>query len=198
LTCDFLAKNAKNNSGGTANTIESFTYRLEQAEGRECGLAKVRQRQGYWYFFFRDGVGFGFGVKGAVEVEELFAGDGGDTVAGNDDAGEIHGVGGGDRDDGGTVAAAGGAKGFDGFGESVLFAAEAGEEAAAADLAACFEAAEDVEEVAPFGGVGFAGEEVAEEDAVTGEELTGEGFQGRVGAAGLFDCGWGSVEFFGE
>ena len=70
----------------------------------------------------------------------------------------------------GAVAVAGGAEGFDGFGEGVLLAAEAGDEAAAADLAAGFETAEDAEEIAPFGGVGFAGEEVAEEDAVAGEE----------------------------
>jgi hypothetical protein len=108
-------------------------------------------------------------VEDAVAVEELFAGDGGDAVAGDDDAGEVHGIGGGYRNDGGAVAGASGAEGVDGFGESVLFAAEAGEEAAAADFAAGFEAAEHVEEVAPFGGVGFAGEEVAEEDAVTGE-----------------------------
>ena len=133
-------------------------------------------------------VGFGFGVEGAVAVEDLFAGDGGDAVAGDDDAGEVHGVGGGDGDDGGAVAGAGGAEGFDGFGEGVLFAAEAGDEAAAANLAAGFEAAEDVEEIAPFGGVGLAGEEVAEEDAVAGEELAGEGFEGGVGSAGLLDC----------
>ena len=139
-----------------------------------------------------------FGVKGAVAVEDLLAGDGGDAVAGDDDSGEVHGVGGGDGDDGGAVAGAGGAEGFDGLGEGVLFAAEAGDEAAAANLAAGFETAEDVEEIAPFGGVGFAGEEVAEEDAVAGEELAGEGFEGGVGAAGLFDGGWSGVEFFGE
>jgi len=109
-------------------------------------------------------------------VEDLLAGDGGNAVAGDDDAGKVHGVGSRDGDDGGAVAGAGGAEGFDGLGESVLLAAEAGEEAAAADLAAGFETAEDVEEVAPSGSVGFAGEEVAEEDAVTGEELAGEGF----------------------
>ena len=120
-------------------------------------------------------------------VEDLLAGDCGDAVAGNDNTGEVHGICGGYRDDGGTVAGAGGAKGFDGFGESVLFAAEAGEEAAAANFAAGFKAAEDVEEVAPFGGVGFAGEEVAEEDSIAGEELAGEGFEGGVGASGLLD-----------
>src|ERR1700733_7840048 len=123
-------------------------------------------------------------MKVAVAVEELFAGDGGDSFARDNDAGQVHRVGGGDGDDGGAVAGAGGAEGFDGFGESVLLSAEAGEETAAADLAACFEPAKDVDEVAPFGGVGFAGEQIAEEDAVTGEELAGEGFEGGVGLFG--------------
>ena len=126
-------------------------------------------------------------MQGAVAVEDLFSGDGGDAVAGDDDAGEVDGVGCGYGDDGGAVAVASGAEGVDGFGEGVLFAAEAGEEAAATDFAAGFETAEDVEEVAPTGGVGLAGEEVAEEDAVAGEELAGEGFEGGVGAAGLRD-----------
>jgi hypothetical protein len=120
-------------------------------------------------------------VDSAVAVEDLLAGDGGDAVAGDDDAGEVHGIGGRDGDDGGADAGAGGAQRFDSFGKSVLFAGEAGEKAAAADLAAGFETAEDVEEVAPSGGVGFAGEKVAEEDAVAGEELAGEGFESGVG-----------------
>jgi hypothetical protein len=136
-------------------------------------------------------------VEDAVAVEELFAGDSGDAVAGDDDAGEVHGIGSGYRDEGGAVAGAGGAEGFDGFGESVLFAAEAGEEAAATDFAAGFETTKDVEEVAPFGGVGFAGEEVAEEDTVTGEELAGEGFESGIGSAGLFDCLLGKLGFVG-
>ena len=137
-------------------------------------------------------------MEGAVAVEDLFAGDGGDAVAGYDNAGEVHGVGGGDGDGDEAIAGTGGAKGFDGFGEGVLFAAEAGEEAAATNLAAGFEAAEDVEEIAPFGGVGFSGEEIAEEDSVASKELAGEGFEGCVGATGLLDYSWGGVEFFRE
>ena len=76
---------------------------------------------------------------------------------------------------------AGGAEAVDGFGEGELLAEGAGDEAAAADLAAGFEAAEDGEEVAPFGGVGLAGEEVAEEDAVAAEEDAGVGVEGGVG-----------------
>jgi len=137
-------------------------------------------------------------VQISVAIEDLLAGDGGDAVAGDDDTGEVHGIGSGYRDDGGTVAGAGGAERFDGFGESVLFAAKAREEAAAADFAASFKTAKDVEEIAPFGGVGFAREKVAEENAVPGEELAGERFEGSVGAAGLLDCGRSSMQFFGE
>jgi len=119
----------------------------------------------------------------------LFAGDGGDSFAGKDDADEVERVGGGDVDDGGTLARAGGAEGFDGFRECELLAAEAGDEASAADFAAGFEAAEDVEEIAPLRGVGFADEEIAEEDAVAGEEHAGGGLEGGIDAAGAGDGG---------
>ena len=46
------------------------------------------------------------GVKIAVAIEDLLAGDGGDAVAGDNDAREIDGIGSGDGDDGGTVAGA--------------------------------------------------------------------------------------------
>ena len=85
-----------------------------------------------------------------------------------------------------AVAGAGCAEGFDGLREGELFTAEAGDEAAATDFAAGFEAAEDAEEIAPFGDVGLAGEEVAEEDSVAVEEHPGGGLVGCVGAAGLF------------
>ena len=128
-----------------------------------------------------------FDMQVAVAVDDLFAGNGGNAVAGNDDSDEVDGIGGGYGDNGLAFAGAGGPEGLDGFGEPVLFAAEAGEEAAATDFAASFEAAEDVEEVAPFGGVGFAGEEVAEEDSIADEQHLCKGFEGGVGAAGLFD-----------
>ncbi len=94
----------------------------------------------------------------AVAVDDLFAGNCGDAVAGYDDAGEVGGVGGGYGDGCGALAVASGAERVDGLGEGELFATEAGDEAAAADLAAGFETAEDAEEVAPAGGVGLAGE----------------------------------------
>jgi len=128
----------------------------------------------------------------------LLAGHGRDAVAGDDDGDEVHGVGGGDGDDGGAFAAARGSERFHGFWKRVLLARETGEEAAAANLAAGFETAEDVEEVAPLGGVGFAGEQVAEEDAIASKELASEGLEGSVGAACLLEYGCGSVELFCE
>jgi hypothetical protein len=133
------------------------------------------------------------GLKRAVAVEDLFAGDGGDAVARDNDADQIHGVGCGDGDDSGAVASTGRAEGLDGFRKGELFPAESGDEAAAADLASSFEAAENVEEIAPFGRVGFAGEEVTEEYPVAGEELAGEGFEGGVGTTGLLDGSLGEL-----
>jgi hypothetical protein len=68
-----------------------------------------------------------------------------------------------------------------------LLTAEAGDEAAAAHLATGFQAAKDAQQVAPFGGIRLAGEKIAKEDAVAGEEDAGEGFDGGIGAAGLRD-----------
>ena len=81
------------------------------------------------------------------------------------------------------------AEAVDGFGEGVLLAEGPGDEAATTDLAAGFEAAEDGEEVAPFGGVGFAGEELAEEDAVAAEKDAGVGVEGGGGLFGGGDGG---------
>jgi len=127
--------------------------------------------------------------EGTVAVADFAAGDGGDAVAGEDDADEVERVGGGYGDEVGGFAGAGRAERLDCFGEGELLAAEAGDEATATNFAAGFETAEDVEKLAPFWGVGFAGEEVAEEDPVAGQELAGEGFEGGVGLAGAGDCG---------
>ena len=79
-----------------------------------------------------------------------------------------------------------------------MFAAKSGDKAATADFASRFETTQDVEEVAPFGDVGFSGEEIAKEDSVASEELAGKGFEGGIGAAGFFDSGWRRVQFFGK
>ena len=134
-------------------------------------------------------------VNFSIAKEDLFAGDCRNAIARDDDAGEVHGIGGRYWNDGGTVAGAGGAEGFDSLGERELLAAKAREETAATDLATSFETTEHAEQVAPFGGVGFSCEEVTEEDAVTAEELSGEGFEGGIHAAGLLNRGWGGVEF---
>lgn len=133
---------------------------------------------------------------GAVEEDDFAAGDGGDAVAGDQDAGEVEGVGGGyiygELVGSGGVLGAGFAEGVDGFGEGILLAEGAGDEAATADLAAGFEATEDGEEIAPFGGVGLAGEELAEEHAVAAEEDAGVGVEC---SDGLFGRGDGAVAF---
>src|ERR1035438_9751526 len=84
-----------------------------------------------------------FGDEGAVAVADFAAGDCGNALAGEDDAGEVERVGGGDGDLVGGGVVAGGMERCDGFGQGELLAAEACDEAAAADLAAGFEAAED-------------------------------------------------------
>ena len=83
-----------------------------------------------------------------------------------------------------SAARAGLAERVDGFGQGELLAEGAGDEAAAADFSASFEAAEDGGEVAPLGGVGLAGEEVAEEHAVAAEQDAGVGVECGVVAAG--------------
>jgi hypothetical protein len=77
-------------------------------------------------------------VEISIAIEDLLAGDGRDTVAGDHNTRKVHSVGSGYRDDSEAVAGAGGAKGFDSFSKSILFAAEAGEEAAATDFATGF------------------------------------------------------------
>lgn len=109
----------------------------------------------------------------AIAVEDLLARDGSNTVAWNHDADQVDGVGASYRNNCGAVAVAGGAERVDCLREGELLAAEAGDEAATANLAASFEATENTEEIAPPGGVGLTGEQVAEENAVTGEEQAG-------------------------
>jgi len=72
------------------------------------------------------------------------------------------------------------AEGGDGFGEGELFAGHAGDEAAAADFAARFEAAVDAGQFAPGGGVRFAGEQAAEDDAVSLPQRSGLGVGSSV------------------
>jgi hypothetical protein len=132
-------------------------------------------------------IGVWVGHYGSALELDVFSRNRGDAFARNDDTGEVHGVGSGYGDDLFRELMAGVAKGLGGFGEGELFAGEAGDEAAATDLAAGFEAAKDVEKLAPLGSVGLAGEEIAEEDAVAGEEHASEGLDGLIGAAGFGD-----------
>jgi hypothetical protein len=87
---------------------------LEQLEGGSRGRGN-RWRWKHGRHFFGSGAVV-LGVEAAVAVEDLFAGDGGDAIAGDDDADQIHGVGRGDGDDSGAVSSAGGTEGLDGFG----------------------------------------------------------------------------------
>ena len=84
-----------------------------------------------------------FHLWNTVLIDYMPAGDGWGAVAGDEDADQVEGVGGGD---GYEFAAegelAGGAEGFDGGREGELFADEAVYEAAAPDFAAVFEATE--------------------------------------------------------
>ena len=68
------------------------------------------------------------------------------------------------------VVAADLAQALDRLGQRELFAAHAGDEAAAADLAARFEPAVDARQLAPRRGVRLAREQAAEDDAVAAEE----------------------------
>ncbi len=159
--------------------------------GREgLGAEEVGYAAGAFWLWCR-GDRLVFLEDGAVEEDDFAAGDGGDAVAGDEDSGEVERVGSGDIDGGfggsGGVLGAGFAEGVDGFGEGILLAEGAGDEAATADLSTGFETTEDGEEVAPFGGVGFAGEKLAEEDAVAAEEDAGVGVECGVGAAGVGD-----------
>ena len=61
----------------------------------------------------------------SVAILDLFSGDGGDAVAGDDDAGEVHGVGCGYGDDAVLLAGAGGAEDSTASGRAYC-AAEAG------------------------------------------------------------------------
>jgi hypothetical protein len=137
-------------------------------------------------------------VEATVAIEQLFPRNCGYALAGYDDTREVEGIGRGYRNNVLGLASASGAERFDGLREGVLFAAEAGEEAAAADLAARFKTAEDVEEIAPPGGVRFADEEIAEENAVAGEEHLCGGFEGAIGLPRLLDWSCGGVNLFAE
>jgi len=115
----------------------------------------------------------------------LFAQQSADAGAGEDDAGEVQRVGVGDF---GQVvrwlAAADRAEEFEGFWAGELFAAESGDEAATANFALCFFAAERGQQIAPWWSECFAREQIAEEDAPALQELIGEG--GGSGIAGHF------------
>jgi hypothetical protein len=114
--------------------------------------------------------------RDAVAVEDGAGVHGGDARARGDGACEVERVDGADADELAFLfQAADLAEGLDGFRAGVLLAVEAGDEAAAADGAAGLHAAEGAEDVTPGDGDVLALDEVAEDDAVTEEELFGPG-----------------------
>ena len=91
-----------------------------------------------------------------------------------DDADEVAGVDGAEVDAlAALLAAADGAERLDGLRQGVLLADEAGHEAAAAHLAARLQASQRPQDVAPGHGDALAGQEVAEDDAVAGQQDLG-------------------------
>ena len=74
---------------------------------------------------------------------------------------------------------------LDGVGQRELFTRHAGDETAAADLASRLEAAVDAPELAPWSGVRFAGEQLAEHDAVAAQQRSGLQLHGRFAIADI-------------
>ena len=162
------------------------------AEG--FGAEEVGDAAGAGGARFGGGGGGGFVDGGAVVEGDGAAGDGGDAVAGDEDAGEVEGVGGGDGDGG-----------FGRRGRRRRVRALR-RDSTASGRAYCSPKGPETKrpprisprasrrrrmgsEVAPLGGVGFAGEEIAEEDAVAAEEDAGVGVEGGVGWLGGGDGG---------
>ena len=111
----------------------------------------------------------------AVTEEDAVLWRCGDTVARGEDADEVERVGGADRDQLACLGlAARFAKGGDRFGEGVLLTGEAGDEAATADQALCFQPSVHAEQRVPRWQVAFAIEDAAEDDAPAVEEGPGD------------------------
>src|ERR1051325_436044 len=126
-------------------------------------LTGFRERAQRVAFHHRDGR--------AVAVGDAVAGDGADALAAGENAGEVERIGG--ADDVQNVIGRGAAdlaQFLDRLGQRELLAGHAGDEAAAADLAARVAAAVDARQVAPRRGVGLARGELAEDDAVAAKE----------------------------
>jgi hypothetical protein len=127
--------------------------------------------------FFGSFGGFFFAEGDAVTQDERLCVNRGDAGARGDDAGKVQWIDGGDADDfAGLFGATDPAEGLDGFGSGILLAVDAGDETSAAYLSPSFHAAEGAEDLAPGDGEVLALGEVAEDDAVTEEELLGPVF----------------------
>src|SRR5882757_9172821 len=127
------------------------------------------------------------GFRNEVSCGKLHGatGSGRGTIAGDNDADEVDGIGcgNGHSSGGGILLArvrskrlsgfARVAQGFDGLRESELLALEAGNESAAADDAAGLKTAKHAKQLAPAGHGGFALHEIAKDNAVTPEKDEG-------------------------
>src|SRR5580698_5813375 len=106
-----------------------------------------------------------------VTKADNLARDGGYAFARHENADEVQRIGGGKRDSflrGWQLASC--TQRFDGDWQSKLFADESVHKAAAANLAAVFDPATGNLQLPPLGQIGFAGEQVAEDDSVTFQE----------------------------
>ena len=132
---------------------------------------------------------FGGDAAAVLQDERVFV-HGRDARPFADDAREVERIGGGDQAPvGGGLGVAQVAQAGDGGLDSELFAADAGDEASAADFAAQLHTAEDAGQLPPGGRGGLAREEIAEEDAVAGEEEAAPAIEqllpvGRIDEAG--------------
>ena len=116
------------------------------------------------------------------------AGNGGHAVPGDKDAGQVHGIGAGNRNRSLRFAMTRGAKAFHRIGKRELLPAESGDKSAAADFTAVLEPAQHAKQYTPLGNIRFARDQVAEHDAVAREQHAHGGFDGRIVASRFFEC----------
>src|SRR5437773_3351812 len=103
------------------------------------------------------------------------------TSAGQDDAGEVERIGGGDLQCHVRRRAADRPQKIHGFGPCELFAQKTRNETTAPNLAASFHTAESHQQVTPRRGEGLAGEKVSENHAPSQQKLAGKGVRPFIG-----------------
>lgn len=146
--------------------------------GSERSGKKGAAGRGHLGSFCHAGSGCGC-VWGGGGLAGVARREGADARAGEEDAGEVERIGGSgiEGGEGFRQFAPNPAEEIESFGARKLFAGEARDEAAAADGSPRFHAAQDGEQVAPGGSDGFAGEQIAKDDAPAQEQLAGDGLR---------------------